>query len=128
MACPSSSTALCFPKVQQDHIPTASRPVALRAEVSPLRWRKEIRCAGLAREGYDICIDLRYRKRFVLRDDSFADQFSDCVVVAEVVVERLVGHNAPAWIAQQVSMFWQVGNDVRNFRLCRLLHRQRVKA
>jgi hypothetical protein len=113
--------------VLQDHIPTASRPVALRAEVSPLRWRKKIQCAGLARERYDICISLQYRKRFVPRDDSFADQCSDFVVVAEVVVERLVGHDASAWIAQQVPIFWQMGDDVRNFQLCRLLHCQRVK-
>lgn len=111
----------------QDHIPTASRPVALRAEVSPLRWRKEIQCAGLARERYDICIDLRNRKRFVPRDDSFADQCSDFVVIAEVVVERLVGHDASAWIAQQVPIFWQMGDNGWNFRLRRLLHCQRVK-
>lgn len=127
IACPSSSTALCFPKVLQDHIQTASRPVALRAEVFPLRWRKEIQCAGPARKRYDICVGLRYRKRFVPRDDNFADQCSDFVVVVEVAVERLVGHDASAWFAQQVPIFWQMGDDVRNFRLRRLLHCQRVK-
>lgn len=128
IACPSSSTALCLSEVQQDHIPTASRPVALRAEVSPLRWRKKIQWGGVAWKRYDICIGLRYRKRFVPRDDSFADWRPDFVVVAEVVVKRLVGHDASAWIAEQVSVFWQMGDDVRNFRLCRLLlHCQRVK-
>jgi hypothetical protein len=127
MACPSSSTALCFPKVLQDHIPTASRPVALRAEVSPLRWRKEIQWGGLARKRYNICIGLRYRKRFVPRDDGFAGRCPDFVVVAEVVVECRVGHHASAWFAQQVRILWQVEDDVRNFRLRRLLHCQRVK-
>jgi len=127
IACPSSSTALGFPKVQQDPIPTASRAVALRAEVSPLRWRKKIQCSRLARKKYNVRIGLRYWKRFVPRDDSFADQCSDFVVVAEVVVECLVGHDASAWIAQQVLIFWQMGDDVLNFRLRRLLHRQRAK-
>jgi hypothetical protein len=43
------------------------------------------------------------------------------------VVECLVGHDASAWIAQKVPIFWQMGDDVRNFRLRRLLHCQRMK-
>jgi hypothetical protein len=49
------------------------------------------------------------------------------MVVAEMVVKRLVGHHASAWIAQQVSVLWQMEDDVRDFRLRRLLHCQRVK-
>jgi hypothetical protein len=42
------------------------------------------------------------------------------VVVAEVVVESLVGYDASAWSAQQVTMVWQIGDDIRNFGFCRL--------
>jgi hypothetical protein len=37
-----------------------------------------------------------YQKRFVPRDNSFADEAPDFVIVAEVMVERLVGHDASA--------------------------------
>jgi hypothetical protein len=40
--------------------------------------------------------------------------------MAEVVTERLVGYNASTWGAQQVSMFWQIGDNVWHFRFCRL--------
>lgn len=69
----------------------------------------------------DVCVGLRYREPFVPRDDSFADRRPESVVVAKVVVQHLVGHDASAWVAQQVSVFRQMRDDVRNFQRCRLL-------
>jgi hypothetical protein len=39
---------------------------------------------------------MRYGDTLVPRDDSFAKSVLDVVMVAKIIVERFVGHDAPA--------------------------------